>query len=72
MELDGASVVVSLIVSTGGLGLLMYGKKQRRLPQMAVGMVMMAYPFFISDWMISAAIAAGLLALMVFAIRAGL
>jgi hypothetical protein len=69
---DGAELVVSMFVSTIGLALLIYGKKQQRLPQIGVGIVMMIYPYFIPSALLDAGIAACLLILMTFGIRAGM
>ena len=42
------SLVASLMVGCLGLGLFMYGRKQQRMPQFAVGITMMVYPYFVT------------------------
>jgi hypothetical protein len=69
---DPFLLLVSMIVSTIGFGLLVYGKKQARFPQMGVGVLLMVFPYFVPSAIITAAIAAVLIGLMVFAIRAGM
>ena len=46
MSLDPTWLFLSLI--SGGIGfvLFVYGKKQQRWPQLAAGLVFMAYPYF--------------------------
>jgi hypothetical protein len=69
---DGSSLLVSMLVSTVGFGLLVYGKKQSRVPQLSAGILMMIYPYFVPGVWIPIAIAGVLLALMGLAIRMGL
>ena len=48
MSLDPTFLFLSFI--TGGIGfvLLVYGKKQQRLPQLVAGVVFLVYPYFLS------------------------
>jgi hypothetical protein len=69
---DPAALFVSLMISTVGFALLIYGKRQRRLPQLGVGFVMLIFPYFVPGAIVPAAIAAGLLALMYLGIRMGM
>ena len=59
MSLDGNALLASLLVSSIGFVLFVYGKKQRRLPQMLVGVALMAFPYFVASlpWMFGVAIA---------------
>jgi hypothetical protein len=41
-------LLLSMIPSGAGFVLFMYGKKQERLPQLVVGLLMMVYPYFVS------------------------
>jgi hypothetical protein len=72
MNADGNALLASLLI--GGIGFVSfaYGKKQRRLPQMLVGFLLMAYPYFVSSvpWMFG--IAAGLLAALGVMLRLGM
>ncbi len=40
------AIIVGFIVSTIGLSFFLYGKKQQRVPQLVVGIILMACPFF--------------------------
>ena len=42
-------IITGFIVSTIGFSIFIYGKKQRRLPQLMVGMFLMAAPMFLRD-----------------------
>ncbi len=64
MSFDVGSLLASLVISSIGFVAYRYGKSQQRLPQRIMGIVLMVYPYFVSDmvWMIVVAI--GLLALL--------
>ena len=46
MSLDPTWLFVSLIPGGIGFVLFVYGKKQQRWPQLAAGLLFMAYPYF--------------------------
>lgn len=54
-------IIAGFIVSTVGFSLIVFGKKQQRVPQLVVGMLMMATPFLVRDPVWMSATAAGLL-----------
>ena len=62
MDFDADSLIASLFI--GGIGTVsfIYGKKQQRIPQMVVGFLLMAYPYFISNVFLMIGIAVALLA----------
>jgi len=71
MDFSANSMMASLIVSTVGLGLFRYGKKQERAPQMYGGMAMMVYPMFVTGAGSMLAIAGGIVAAITIASNAG-
>jgi hypothetical protein len=68
---DANSLIASVLISSVGVGLLIYGKKQQRFPHLAVGLVLVGYTYFVSDVLLMFAIAAALIGLLVFAIKLG-
>jgi hypothetical protein len=72
MNLDGNSLLASMLVGLIGAALFVYGKRQGRLPQMVVGVTMVVYPYFVSNVALMAVIAGGLVAALWGAIRLGL
>ena len=65
-----ATIIVGFVVSTIGLSFFLYGKKQARLPQLVLGMLLMATPFFAPPvW--AAGIAGAAIAGLWLAVRAG-
>ena len=70
MSLDPATLFASLMISAVGFAIFLYGKKQRRAPQLVAGIVLMGYSYFVSSvgWMlaIGAAIVAALFAAVHF------
>lgn len=71
MDFSAGSLFASLVVGSIGMVLFLYGKRQARLPQLASGLAMMIYPYFVpaAGWML--AIAGGMLAGLWLAVRAG-
>jgi hypothetical protein len=71
MNLDPNNLLASLLVGSIGFVSFAYGKKQRRAPQMAIGLVLMIFPYFVPSvaWMLG--IGAALVGLLVVALRLG-
>ena len=57
MSLDPNALMASLVVSGVGWVLFSYGRKQRRMPHAAIGLLMLVYPFFVPSvaWMLGLA-----------------
>jgi hypothetical protein len=72
MNLDGNTILLSLLIGSIGLVCFMYGKRQQRVPQVVVGLALMVYPYFVSNLLISAGIGVGLLAGLWLAVYLGL
>jgi len=72
MNLDGNSLLASLLISSIGFVAFAYGKKQKRLPQLLVGLSLMGFPYFVGSvpWMFG--IAAALLGVMGLMLRLGI
>jgi len=71
MEFSAGSLFASLLVSSVGFGIFIFGKKQERVPQLVVGGVMMAFPYMISDPLPMVGVGLGLIACLYGALRAG-
>jgi hypothetical protein len=71
MSFDSSSLLASLLVSSIGFVLLSYGKKMSRPPQMLVGLVLLVYPYFITNAWLMLAIGAVLCGLLWLALRSG-
>ena len=48
MSFEPGQLFLSVVTGTIGLALFIYGKKQARWPQMAVGLALMVYPYFLT------------------------
>ena len=72
LDLSPGSLLASLLVSTIGMGLFLYGKKQTRGPQLLVGLFLMAYPYFVPNPVAMLGIGAGALGLLTVLLRAGM
>jgi len=60
------------VIGSVGFGFFMYGKKQRRMPHLAVGVVLMVYPYFVSGVTATIVIAVALVGLLYLASYLGL
>ena len=69
--MDPNGLLASMFISSIGLVTFLYGKKQGRVPQLAIGFVLLVYTYFVSSiaWMF--AIAAALLGLLWLVVRLG-
>jgi hypothetical protein len=66
------ALFASLLLSTVGLGLFIYGRKQRRGPHFAAGIVLMVGPYFFSGAIWILMFGAAVVAATFAAARAGL
>jgi len=71
MSLDPTWLFVSLIPCGVGFVLFVYGKKQDRWPQMAAGLLLMAYPYFATSLVSLVATGAVIGLILWYAIRLG-
>jgi len=71
MDFDASSLLASLLVSSVGFVLLVYGKKMARPPHLLAGIVLLIFPYFVSGAVWILLIAAVLSALLWLAVRQG-
>jgi hypothetical protein len=71
VQLDGNAILASLLVGLVGAALFVYGRRQARFPQMLVGVLMVAYPYFVPNVAVMLAIAGGLIVALWGAVRLG-
>ena len=62
MDFSAGSLFASLIVSGVGYFLFSYGRKTTDLPKIAVGLVMLVYPYFVTSTVMMVGIAVALVA----------
>jgi hypothetical protein len=60
MDFSAGSLVLSLAIGAVGTGLFLYGKAQRRIPQLVGGIVLTVYPYFIPNLWVMGGIAVGI------------
>jgi hypothetical protein len=71
MDFDANALLASLLVSSIGFVLLVYGKKMARIPQMGVGMLLLVFPYFVSGALWILLIGAVLIGVLWLALRMG-
>ncbi len=69
--MSGNALLASVVVGSIGLGLLAYGKRQRRAPHAIAGIALMVYPYFVPSVALMFVIAAALLGLLYLATYLG-
>jgi len=72
MDFSFGGLMAALVVSSVGFGLFLYGKKQQRLPQLTVGLVLMVVPYLGGEPLVVWGLGAGLVFALFLAVRAGL
>jgi len=72
MDFDANVLLASILPSSIGLVLFVYGKRQGRVPHMAMGVVMMIFPYFIPSIPIMLGITAVLCLALWLGVRQGL
>jgi hypothetical protein len=72
VDMESSSLIASLIVSSIGFVVFGYGKRQGRVPQIVVGLVLMGFPYLVPSVPLMAGIAAALLAGLWLVIRFGM
>lgn len=71
MDLDAGQLCAALFVSSIGGGLVVYGKKNARLPHLAVGILLCCYPAFVASALLQLLLFACLMLALRVATRAG-
>jgi hypothetical protein len=72
MDFSAGSLFLSLAIGAVGTGLFLYGKKQRRIPQLIGGIVLTVYPYFIPNLWVMGGIAVGIVLVVWLATLKGL
>jgi hypothetical protein len=72
MDFDANVLLASIVPSSIGLVLVMYGKRQSRAPHVIIGILLMIYPYLISNIWLMFAIAGVLCLALWGAVRAGM
>jgi hypothetical protein len=72
VSFDPNALLVSLLFSSVGFVLFAYGKKQSRVPHMLTGVVLMVYPYFVSNLIAMSAVGVAIIALLWLGVRLGL
>lgn len=72
MDLSAGSLFLSLFIGAVGAGFFIYGKKQRRIPQVVGGIVLSVYPYFVPNLWIMGGVAVGIVVVIWLATLKGL
>ena len=67
--MTAGSLLSSLAISSIGYVAFAYGKRQRRAPQLVIGLVLMLFPYFVDDVLAMWSITGALLLALWFALK---
>ena len=71
MDINVGELFASFLICSIGLVALMYGKRQGRIPPMLAGLVLLVFPYFVSNLFVMFGIALAVLGGLWGAIRLG-
>jgi hypothetical protein len=71
LDINYNELLVSILVSSVGFIAFVYGKRQARAPQMIAGLILMIFPYFVSNVLAIFGIGAAVMAVMWLAVRYG-
>jgi hypothetical protein len=71
MHLSMSTLIVWGLISLIGVALLLYGKKQVRVPHMVGGAILIIFPYFVGLWWLALLIAAVVLIALAIVSRLG-
>ena len=58
LNLSLGNLVVSIFIGLIGASLLMYGRKEVRVPHIAAGVILIVFPYFVGIWWLTILITA--------------
>lgn len=71
MDLSLGTLVVGIFISLIGVAVLIYGRKEARVPHMIAGLLLIVFPYFVGQWWLAIVIAAVILAALAIISRLG-
>lgn len=71
MNLDLSTLVVGIFISLIGAALLLYGRKEVRVPHIVAGLILIVFPYFVGIWWLAIVIAVVILAALAIISRLG-
>jgi hypothetical protein len=71
MDVDVSGLFASFLVSGIGFVLFSYGRKMSRPPQVVSGLVLMIFPYFVSNLWLEASITLAILGSLFLAVKQG-
>lgn len=72
MDFSAGTLIASMLVSTIGFGLFLYGKRATRFPQLLCGLALMVFPYFTGSVMVIYGVGTVVLGGLWLAVRSGM
>jgi hypothetical protein len=67
LNISMGMLIVCIFISLIGMALLLYGRKETRIPHMVAGLVLLVFPYFVGKWWIAVVITAVVITAVVLA-----
>jgi hypothetical protein len=64
LSLSVGMLTVSIFISLIGAALLLYGRRETRVPHMVAGLILLIFPYFVGKWWLAIIITAVLLVVL--------
>jgi hypothetical protein len=71
LDLSAGMLIVSIFISLIGMALLLYGRKETRVPHMVAGLILIVFPYFVGKLWIALVITAVVLAALAVVSKLG-
>lgn len=71
MSFEPGALFLSLVISSVGVALFVYGKKSERWPHLVAGVLLTVYPYFVSEYWTTLLVGAVILAALWVTVRMG-
>jgi hypothetical protein len=71
LDISPGNLVVGIFISLIGAALLMYGRKELRVPHIVAGLILIVFPYFVGFWWLAIVIAVIVIAVLALVSRLG-
>jgi hypothetical protein len=71
LDISPGGLAVSIFISLVGAALLMYGRKELRVPHVVTGLILIVFPYFVGSWWLAIVVAVVVIAVLALVTRLG-
>ncbi len=71
LDISPGNLAVGIFISLIGAALVMYGRKELRVPHIVAGLILIVFPYFVGFWWLAVMIAVIVIAILALVSRLG-